>query len=635
MSRMARRLWVGALLVYLQGCAHFVETNTIERFTAALQEQDLDALQGTVSEDFKQRALRLDESVDDLKVLRLPKGEMTVSEVQDLSDDEKLVVASSESSSRKSSYRLKKSSRGAWRVDDVLLVQERNGVNSKTWASEQMDLLATAREFITAWDQGRRQQALSIVTPEFADSINSLPPGYFETVAERIAGESASSSTLKPMAQMGEDFAIVRARRPTGLMVLSFELLDGRWKVSDVAVEARGDRPHVPSMRKLATVVRTSFDFLDAYAQGDRTVLSKVCTEQLFRRSLGAADLSAVPLPDVATATDDSEVAIHGGRAFVEVPGADEIVRIDLVDVKDTDDPEAPTKYRIEEVTVYELTGSRQEKRLSAFFTAHATMRLFHQAMLDGDLPVLMKLSTREFNQFVWQRLDERTVTLLDLPKLQQPPEIVATSFHGAVTQVDARVGEIPMTFELRNQGGELRVADVQLPIAGRPGSMTDTFQLTIGLIEFAEGVRTADIGRVQRNSSNDLNRRVWKQVDAVPPLGHVAVRHLGVPLTQAQADAQNAVLTLGDQNWGSRVRMVKQHGFFVVDNIELIAGVRPGQRVNFKETARMQIVRREQPMSNRSPAQSVAPHPQAGVGNTYATETAYPPVRGPIQSLQ
>lgn len=610
MFRIVCRLWAGALLLLaLQGCAHFVETQTIQRFAAAMKEEDLQALQKAVSEDFNHKALRLDESVDDLKVLRLPTGDMEVSRVESVSDDEKLVEASPADSKRKLYYRLKRTGKGSWRIDDILVSQSKDGLTSTKSVSEQMDLLSTVREFISAWDGGQRQAALKVSTSEFAESINSLPPGYFETLAERIAGEHAGSAKIRPQAQIGEEFAIVRVRRSTGEMVLSFELEEGRWKVSDVAVEASGDGEHVPSVRKMASVVRTSIDFLEAYARQDREALSQVSRGQFFRRSLNAADLTAVALPDVSGADAKYSVSIHGKRAFFEIPGESQIVRIDLLGEVAADDPDAPTAYAIEEVTVYELEG-QQEKRLSVFFTALATARLFHQALAERNKPVLAKLSTTQFNERVWQRVDERTLSLLDFPQLSAHPEIVETTFHGALTQIDLRDNGAPMTVVLRQQAGELRVDDVHVPAAGRPSSLRETWDLTIPVVEFSEGIRTANLGRLQRNSSRELTRLIWQHVDTIPPLANVSIRHLATPLSGARLDSQHALLSFGDDHFGARVQLIKEHGYFVVDNIQLIAGVEPRQRVSFKETVRRQIIL-------RGPKEQQVAYPQAPAAGT------------------
>ncbi len=212
------------------------------------------------------------------------------------------------------------------------------------------------------------------------------------------------------------------------------------------------------------------------------------------------------------------------------------------------------------------------------------------------------------------------------MPAIGPQPQIVGTSFHGALTQLDVNDNGSPMIVVLRDQGGELRVDDIHVPAEGRSSSMRDTWDLTIAVLEFREGMRTADIGRLQRHSSRNLTGLVWKHVDSIPPLGHVATRHLGAPLSGLRFDGQHALLTLGDEQFGAKVKMVKEHGYYVIDNIELIAGVEPQQRLAFKESVRRQIVMRGPTHQHVSHAQAVEPRPQSGVVNADWVEPAEMP---------
>jgi hypothetical protein len=205
---------------------------------------------------------------------------------------------------------------------------------------------------------------------------------------------------------------------------------------------------------------------------------------------------------------------------------------------------------------------------------------------------VLTKLATLEFNERVWQRLNEQTIQHLALPDGgAQGPQIVSTSFQGALTRVDIRWNNTPMCYMLRQQGGELLVDDLEMPAAGKSSSLKETWELMVPVLEFAEGLRTSQLAALQRNSSLNFNRLVWQQTETIPPIGHVAVGYLDSPLTSVESTAQNAVLTLGSEHQGARVQMVNEHGRHVIDEIVLIGGIGPSQRAQLKEQLRRQLI--------------------------------------------
>src|SRR5262249_28361303 len=89
-----RRTWSFSLIwvVGSLGCAHLMETKTIENFAATLEKQDLEAMKANVSEEFAGRALRTANALDDLKILRIPDSKISVVEVEDVSKTQKRVT---------------------------------------------------------------------------------------------------------------------------------------------------------------------------------------------------------------------------------------------------------------------------------------------------------------------------------------------------------------------------------------------------------------------------------------------------------------------------------------------------------------------------------------------------------------
>ena len=82
--------------LFSTGCANFVETRTITAFTEALEECNLAQLKDSTSSRFDRKALRLEESIEDFAILRLPKkDDIEITEVDDISETEKRVTVQS------------------------------------------------------------------------------------------------------------------------------------------------------------------------------------------------------------------------------------------------------------------------------------------------------------------------------------------------------------------------------------------------------------------------------------------------------------------------------------------------------------------------------------------------------------
>ena len=247
------------MLCLCSGCTHFIEARPIELFANALAEEDLKQLRSSTSGEFQQKALRLAEALDDFKILRLPEGKTTIAQVEDVSPSKKRVTVEVGETKRKLLYELTLDSETEkWVVDDVYVKQKRKGMTAAKSVTQQMDLLLTVREFLSAWDEGERDDVLAVTTPEFARLLSELPPAHLARLTKRVIGESSTGRKPKPEAQMGESFAIVRLPRAAGEVVLSFSLHDDKWRIRDLAVESVADHEHIASVRKLAAVTGTS-----------------------------------------------------------------------------------------------------------------------------------------------------------------------------------------------------------------------------------------------------------------------------------------------------------------------------------------------------------------------------------------
>jgi hypothetical protein len=112
-----------ALPFAFSGCANMVESRTIAAFSEALQEEDVDSLRDVTSSRFEEKSLRHEDSVKDFSVLRIPKGDVEIVDVDHISDTEKRVTGQiGKSKSRRLRYLLVRDEKtGKWVVDDVYI----------------------------------------------------------------------------------------------------------------------------------------------------------------------------------------------------------------------------------------------------------------------------------------------------------------------------------------------------------------------------------------------------------------------------------------------------------------------------------------------------------------------------------
>ncbi len=583
------------------GCANFVETRAIKQFMSAVESENLERLKSATTENFERKTLRLSQSLKDFKILRLPDGDTSIVNVEDVSENEKQVIVEVGESKKKVKYRLKrKPETNKWVVDDVYVKQKRNGITSVKSVTEQMDLLLTVREVLTVWDQAQRDNILATTTSEFGQLLSDLPPVYLEWLAKRIVGKNSNQTDLRPNAQMEEGAATVRLPHAKGEIVISFKRQQERWKVSNVAVESRSEQDRISSVRQLAVAVRTGVDFLARYQASDKQALSELCTKGFFQRSLSPAVLSAVKLPAPEWLNDKYQIKIQNKYADFLIERNADWVKIRLVREGDGRF-ESPTRFLIQDVTIYEKQGS-QEKRLSALFTAHAVLQIFSESFASRNLDHLSYSATPDFNRRVWGRLNPTTFRDITIPEIENAtPKILSTIFQGPITEVTVTQGSRALTYVLLDRGGQLLVDDVLMPVFTRPNSLKTTLELSISIKEFAVAMRLDEIELLMRNSSKDFNRLVWHQTKQIPQAGFDVDKHLRSPLNSISIDQDQAVVILGDDHWGAKVTLVKEREQYLVDDVLLIAGLESDQRTELKQTLRILLASNTQKNQNRN----------------------------------
>jgi hypothetical protein len=625
MSRIALVLLTGGLLfVVVPGCANSLELNAINEFTKAVEKGDFETLKADSSDEFQAKALRREEAIDDLKLLRLPKGKITIHKIQDVSSTEKLVTVTVGKSKQKTRYKLIRESESGkkWVVDDIIVRQTREGLKVAKSVTEQMDLLSALRDFLDAWGpQGTHAEMLAVTTTEFRDVLADLPPRYLAQLTGRVVDGRQPKSKFRPDIQMDDDVAIATLPGKKGNLVFSCRLEDGNWKVADLAVESKTDGKHIPSVAKMADVGRATGVFLKAYAAGDKPELEKISSKRFFEGSLAPADLRIVPLPSRLDALDDFEVTMRGRRADIIVRGESEVIKFGLARDPNDVDPDTKTGFLVDEVTIYELHGS-QEKRLSALFTAHATMQIFSKALRQRNLSMISKTASIDFKKRVWQHVDGSLLAHLPLGELEDArPRVLSTTFEGAVTEITVMQGTRALTYVLRDEGGHMRVDDVHVPAMNRPTSLKTTLALLLPIRDFIAGIDSGNIERLQRISSEDLNRLVWRQTDTIPQAGYVVPRHLQAELSAVKIGKDEAMIVLGDARFGSHVRLKREYGRYVVDEVLLIAGPESSQRAPMKRAMRLELAARGlQTMQTR-----VAAKPQSLIDASAAAGSSRP----------
>ncbi|MDA0835375.1 MAG: hypothetical protein O3A29_19035, partial [Planctomycetota bacterium] len=578
------------------GCSNFIETRTINEFVAAIDSNNLDHARTVSSQDFEQKALRNAQALEDFKILKLPTGEVSVVKVEDKSDDRKRVVVEVGENKRKLLYELVRNPKtNKWVVDDIFVNQRQQGIKATKSVTEQMDLLLSVRDFLDTWGGGSREEILNTADAELAATLAELPPTFLVKLTENIVGDYKKNSKFKPEAQLNDNAAIVRLPRSTGDMVISFALKNGDWKVQDIAVESRANKEHIVSVSKHATVLNSVSRFLENYAAQQQETVAALCTPEFYKGSLIYGQWDEVPLPAMEDLVHDYTIEITEHHAFFVADVDQDVMKVNL-HRQENDTLGAPTKFLIEEITIYERGADQdrlQQKRLSALFTSKAMMQLFAHSLAERDLNMLRQCSTYELNQKVWKRVEPDVVPYLSLDDVNpDPPRIMSTVFKGPVTEITAIQGDQALTYVLIDQNGRMLVDDIILPTTERPNSLKQNLEFIIGIREFALGIEQHQLDRVQRNASSDFNRVVWHQTERPPVCGEQIVPILLTPVQSIQLQNDKAIVRLGNPERSITVLMNTEAQHWVIDDMVLIDGPELRDQYTMKREMRLELAR-------------------------------------------
>lgn len=578
-----------AAVACLQGCQQIpVETVAIQQFNAALADENLEQLRKSSSEQFDRQALRRDDSLADLKFLKLPEGEVEVVRIHEIDAANKQVEAAIGERKQKLMYHLRLNSDSqAWEVDDIYMKQRHDGVIDTRTVTEQMDLLMTVRDFMEAAEGLDRTRVLDSMTTDFRDVMDSVPDKTFNRLTEKVAGKS-TSKRHDPQAQMNGEQALVRLHRLSGELLLTLKVENDTWKIDNLAVESRDDNYDIPNMRKTVASMQIGADFLRAYAAGEREQLQKLATPKFYQNSIEYADLSSFPLAVDELLKEDFQVRAQGRIATILIPLGADTVSIDLAREEFVDNPDQPERYLVEEVTLFQ---GNQQIQMSSVFVSQARMQVYANALREGRFDIIRNMSTPDFAERVWSKIEPTLVPSLPLTELRQAaPKVLSADYRGKLTQFRVMHGDEMVTYHLRDWNGEQLVDDITVSTPGQPESLKETLAVLIPAQKFIHGLQSGNLETVQAHSSADFNLLVWRHLPKLPPSAQVVAAACRQPLTRLELAETDANLTFDDGQQNTRMRMRLIEGQWTVDEVHLTSGGPDAQVAEFKQVLRQQL---------------------------------------------
>ena len=594
-----RRAWMAVLLgcsSLLSGCSHMMERSVVSAFSASLNAGNLDKLKKLSSTDFEERTLEHEQGVESLKTLDLPEGKIEVIKVEEVDEDTKKVTVAVGKAKRRMMYQLVREPESRkWVVDELFLKSRDKGISRPL--SDQVSLLLAVRDFISNWQTGEREAVLANCTPNLKQVLSEVPSTTLTQMTQRLVKDLKPDQT-QPVATILDETARVRLPRMNGEVLVRFRRDGKKWQVEEVSAESRKEGDQIESVAQMARITRVVLAFEAAYRASDKTALGQLCTPRLYDGSLAVADLSTVPLPTEQGLGQELDIKLEGGVAQCVVRGGTEVMKVSLLRQPE-ENPDIIPEYRVDEIALYELNGN-QDKRLSILFMGQALTSVFAEALLNRDLDTLRMSSSDEFNSRVWNRLDAARLRDLPLPGVHRgQPRIASMTFQGSITEITVEQGAGPVTYRLRDQSGKVQVDDVLTPALDRPQSLRTTLAVMIPIMDFANGFqdqkvqtaeRQAGLDAIRGNSSREFCRVVWNQVHGLPTMEQPVGLHFERPLTKLNIQGETAEAMLGDEQFGARIKLIKERGEFVIDDVELISGVLPEQRVGLRRMLRTRL---------------------------------------------
>ena len=478
-----------------------------------------------------------------------------------------------------------------------------------------MDLLLAVQDFLIAWQKGKRENIESVSTPTFAKLLRELPNSHLERLAKKVAGEKLKPHEFRPEATIDGNDAIVKLQRTKGVLVLTMKQTKKGWKVGDAAIESRKDKDQLASARRTATAIRTVVKFLKAYQADDKQELKTIAAGRLYDKCLKVADLKTVPLPSPDSLGDKDVVKTHDkGGEYILQQGATTL-KISLLSPSGTVDENSTAPYVVDDVTFYD---AKEERRLSAVYTAQAKLQLFMSALIKGNLSLVRENSTKDLNYKVWSKLGSVTLPEILPPEIELvQPTISGADYHGAVTNLYVHQGSRELTYVMRDYSGDVTVDDILMPVMDRPSSMKQTMQamlpirLLVGAMRDAASAGQTDVKQLallRAVTSNDFNRVVWSQMTQVPEPAFAVLSRLDMALASINDSPTGQVVVLGDERFGAKIELVHERDTLLVDRVWMLGPHEGEEAAELKRLLKTQLVRRTSP--RRQTLDPMSAHP-------------------------
>lgn len=570
-------------LCFSAGCSKMLTQQAVNRFTESLKDKDNAELKLAVSERFEERALRREEALKDLDVLKIPTGKVKIVEVEEISKNEvhaKVEVGSKEAP-RSVVFKLTRDPKiQRWVVDDVTLTQDTGRGEVSRSVIEQLDLVMSVRDFIDAWKTGESAQVLAVTSPDLRAQLEPLPPEWLKQIAAQVSAQTPQQKALRPDARIKDDTAFVQV----GRVLVEFQMVNDRWLVRDAALEDQEDT--VRSVRKLATALHQSQLFLNAYAAGDKESLAKFATPEFHSGCLVAADLSQVPIPSKELFEKPYEARQQKDSLDLVLQSEKGTVLVSLLyQAKNGTTPELNAAPKVSEVSLVE-EGSQETRRVSAVFLGDTIVQLYAQALIERNVPRLQSMSTRDFSERVWSRMKPDIVKALPMPEIEPvAPVIEDIEYLGPTTQVTVRQGSRTLVYVLKATSGRVSVDDVLMPTMGRSNSLKTTAENLIPVYEFIAGMAGNRVERLRSCSVESFNAMIWTQLSEVPDLGFDPISLMTQPLTAMQISDSGTTMRFGNGKSGAEVQLSREGGELKVHDVAFLNG--SSERVELLATLR------------------------------------------------
>ena len=581
-----------------------MEERVVGLFTDALDEENEPALRRITSSRFEQKALRSEDVLSDLRVLRLPSGNLSVVEVKEQSEDQREVIVKEESGGKYQFHLVRDPVKNYWVVDDVMVRQRNNGTRITKSTTEVMDLLVTLRQFLKVWEGGARDEILAMTSADLTESLSPLPDNWLKALTNRIASSYEEGMARKPEANLDEDDAVVKLPSKNGHILLKITRESGQWLVDDVEAHNHREDNHPGSVRRQADAINAVNAFLTAYMAEDRETLKKITDESFYAGSLELAELSLVKLPKPSEVPAEFDIRAFEDRLTFMIPSGSEIIRLDLVENSNSGVPivvkgiaaeeKKSSRFTIKDVTLYERSTQRQ-RSLSSVFTAPTRASFFLKALQQRDHRMLSQISTADFSEGTWNRVSPSILAELSIPDFYGTGLTLVDSHSVADrTEIDFTTESgLLVSCRLLNQNGTLRVDDVQFPNSdGHVTSLRTRLELAVPVLEFATAWSQKDLELLQKSCSSDFNRLVWSHLNAVPERFTSVATQLKQPILETRVTQERATVRLGtNAESAMTASLVMEHGYWVIDEVRLVE--RPGQLVGVREKLRGEIADR------------------------------------------